>query len=141
MARNFIKSLVITTVFVTGISASTARAGEDELVGFLAAAAILFAIGSALDGEWEVSTETDTTPDWYSDQQSWKQVPKQCLQSFTTQAGTERTFEKSCIQQNYHHTYRIPARCEETLWTTVGRRYGYEPQCLRDNGYYIRNRR
>jgi len=141
MARNFVKSLIIATIFVSGINVAPARAANDDLAGFLAAAAILFAIGSAIDGEWEVTSETDATPDWQHGQQSWKQVPKQCLQSFTTQKGTERTFEKSCMQQNYQRTYRIPARCEETLWTTVGRRYGYEPQCLRDNGYYIRNRR
>jgi len=63
MARNFVKSLIIATIFVSGINVAPARAANDDLAGFLAAAAILFAIGSAIDGEWEVTSETDATPD------------------------------------------------------------------------------
>lgn len=145
MAKNFVKTLVIATVLVTGISTTSARAENDDLAAFLATTIFLFALGSALEGEVNVNPAPAPQPParpgrpGQGQSQNYKrQVPLECLETFTTQTGQVRTFEKSCMYRNYAHYKRLPQNCERTLWTSVGLRYGYEPQCLRQNGFRAR---
>lgn len=143
MAKNFVKTLVMATVVVTGISATSARASSDDgLAAFLATTIFLFALGSALEGEVSVdpAPQPPSRPNrgYGNTPRNKRLVPYECLQTFTTQNGQVRTFEKTCMQRNYAQIRRLPRSCERTLWTTVGLRYGYEPQCLRNNGYRAR---
>ena len=171
MARRFITALAVTTVIATGISTASARAEPNNNFGdFLAATILLLAIGSALEGGAEVTTQSNngyhgspTTNDrWtgkpggsshgsgqYSQQgrpgsnDRWtapRELPKKCQQSFTTQFGLATTFEKTCLTQNYRDARRLPKTCEQTLWTSVGVRQGYDPTCLRRQGYTVSRR-
>ena len=140
MATRFIKSLVLTTVLVTGLSVTTARAApNDDLFGFLAIAGLLIALSNADNASAE--TTTDTNAGSYQHISPIKKLPKQCLQTFTTQNGRVRTFEKTCLQENFRYNHRLPKSCKQTIWSSVGLRYGYEPQCLRNNGYVALPRR
>ena len=140
MATRFIKSLILTTVLVTGLSVTSARAAQnDDLFGFLAIAGLLIALSNADNNGWE--NTTDTSIGGHQQVSPIKQLPKQCLQTFTTQSGRVRTFEKTCLRENFRYNHRLPKSCEQTIWSSVGLRHGYDPQCLRNEGYVIRPRR
>lgn len=148
MAKNFVKSLVIATVLVTGISTTSARAADDDLAAFLATTIFLFALGSALEGEVNTTPapQLPTRPGHpgrpvygqINERHFSNQVPYECLETFTTQTGSVRTFEKSCLYRKYAHYKRLPGNCERTLWTSVGLRYGFDPKCLRNKGFRAR---
>ncbi len=140
MARNFIKTLVIATVFVSGVSVSSARAGNNELGEFLAATIFMFAIANAIGGDDVVLEQPRPAPPAQRPAPSRRYLPKSCITSHVTQQGTVKTFDKSCLQKEYRFHRRLPESCEQTLWTSKGIRYGYEPTCLRRQGYKIRNR-
>ena len=141
MARNFIKTLVITTVFVSGISVSSARAGNNELGEFLAATIFMFAIAGALSGDEVIADTPRQRPPSTRPGQGYGQrkvLPKSCLATHRTQQGNVKTFGKSCLEQKFKFSRRLPASCEQTLWTSKGIRHGFEPSCLRRNGYRVR---
>ena len=139
MARKFITALTLTTVIATGLSATSARA-EPRFGDVLAATIFLFALGSVLEGA-EVTAAPVPAPPRGQGQGALhgqrKLLPGQCFQTFTTQQGTVRSFEKTCLHQNYRFANRLPDRCAETLWTDKGLRRGYAPACLRAEGYRI----
>jgi hypothetical protein len=142
MARNFIKTLVITTVFATGISVSSAKAANNELGEFLAATIFMFALAGALGGDDIVVDEPRhkapvvTRPS--QGHGNRKALPKSCLTTYRTQQGNVKTFGKSCLEKNFRFTHRLPTSCEQTLWTSKGIREGFEPSCLRRYGYRAR---
>jgi len=138
MARNFIKTLVIATVFVSGVSVSSARAGQNELGEFLAATIFMFAIANALGGDDVVVETQRPNPPAQRPSPNRRVLPKSCIKTFVTQQGSVRTFEKSCLQRQYRYYRRLPESCEQTLWTSKGIRNGYEPSCLRRMGYRAR---
>lgn len=138
MARNFIKTLVIATVFVSGVSVSSARAGETDLGEFLAATIFMFAMANALSGD-DVKVEAPRpSPPEHRPSPNRRILPKSCIKSHLTQQGTVRTFDKSCLQKEYRFHRHLPESCEQTLWTSKGIRHGYEPSCLRRLGYKTR---
>merc|ERR1711916_168149 len=88
MAKNFVKTLVMATVAVTGISATSARASSDDgLAAFLATTIFLFALGSALEGEVSVdpAPQPPTRPNrgYGNTPRNKRLVPYECLQTFT----------------------------------------------------------
>ena len=136
MARNFIKTLVISTVLVSGISVSSARA-EAELGEFLAATIFMFAIANALGGDVTVN-EPKPAPVTRPIHGTRKYLPKSCLETHVTQQGQVKTFGARCLEKKYRHFYQLPDSCEQTLWTSKGIREGYAPTCLRRSGYRAR---
>ena len=135
MARNFIKTLVIATVFVSGVSVSSARAGENDFGEFIAATIFMFAIANAIGSDEVVVEQPRPKPPAQRPSPNRRILPKSCIKSHVTQQGTVKTFDKSCLQKEYRFHRRLPANCEQTLWTSKGIRYGYEPSCLRRQGY------
>jgi len=139
MARNFIKSLVVATVFVSGISVSSAKAADAKIGEFLAATIFMFAIASALEGNEPVVEAPRPNPPVYRPSPNSRILPRACIQTHATQHGNVRTFAKSCLKSKYRFHRNLPANCEQTLWTSKGIRHGYEPSCLRRHGYKSRN--
>ncbi len=139
MARNFLKTLVISTVLVSGVSVSSARA-EAELGEFLAATIFMFALANALGGDVTVEPSTPTVrpPAPRPVHGTKRYLPKSCLQTHITQQGQVKTFGENCLEKNYRYFYQLPDSCEQTLWTVHGIRDGYSPTCLRKSGYRTR---
>ena len=139
MARNFIKTLVISTVLVSGVSVNSARAGNEDLGKFLAATIFMFAMANALDGEVSVETPApQKRPVTRPVHGTKRNLPKSCLEKHTTQQGQVEVFGSRCLEKSYRNYYQLPESCEQTLWTTHGIRKGYSPTCLRRSGYRAR---
>lgn len=138
MARNFIKTLVISTVLVSGVSVSSARA-EAELGEFLAATIFMFALANAIGGDVTVNEPAPPTrPTPRPPHGTRRNLPKSCIETHTTQQGQVKTFGARCLEKKYRHFYQLPDSCEQTLWTSKGIREGYAPACLRKSGYRAR---
>ena len=138
MARNFIKTLVISTVLVSGASVSSARA-EAELGEFLAATIFMFALANVISGDAAVEEPKATArPTQRPAQGTRRNLPKSCVESHVTQQGQVKTLGARCLEKKYRYFYQLPDSCEQTLWTTHGIREGYSPTCLRKSGYRVR---
>ena len=141
MARKFIAALAVTTVVATGFSAASAKAEPANVGDMLAATILLFALGAALNGEVTIEEPVPDVPGYgHGRYDKRKKLPRQCLLTFTTQQGQVRTYEASCLSDNFHHSRRLPKTCSQTLWTSIGIRNGYEPACLRRYGYTMDRR-
>jgi len=139
MARSFIKTLVVTTVLVSGISmasANSARA-ETDLGEFLAATIFLFAIANAIDGDVEVH-QPKPEPVVTRPHGQRRYLPRECLRTHRTQTGNVETLDRSCMQNEYRWTRHLPENTEQELWTSRGIRYGWDPKALKRQGYRLR---
>ena len=138
MARNFIKTLVISTVLVSGVSVSSARA-DAELGEFLAATIFMFALANAIGGDVTVEEpKAPVRPTPRPVHGVKRNLPKSCEESHITQQGQVKTLGARCLERKYRYFHQLPDSCEQTLWTTHGIREGYSPSCLRRSGYRVR---
>ena len=141
MARSFIKTLVVTTVLVSGISVASTNSAraETELGEFLAATIFLFAIANAIDGNAaEQHATPDPAPVVIRPHGQRRYLPKSCLRTHRTQAGNVQTLDRTCMQSAYRWTRHLPAKAEQELWKSRGIRYGWDPKALRQLGYRLR---
>lgn len=139
MARSFIKTLIATTVLVSGISVASANSAraETDLGEFLAATIFLFAIANAIEGEPEVHAPKPEPVNTRPTGQR-RYLPRECLQTHRTQQGRVETLDRTCMKHEYRWVHQLPENTEQQLWTSRGIRYGWDPKALRKQGYRLR---
>lgn len=153
MSRKFIASILAVSIAVTGLTAAPAKAGNDDLVRFLAGATALVIIGKALDGKddhrparsshvhddrkvyFDRRHDPRSTRDWERSRRFT--LPAQCRRAFWTPDGNQRYLNRGCLRRNYDYTHRLPNSCKITFFEKNQRRNGYSISCLKDAGYRI----
>jgi hypothetical protein len=66
-----------------------------------------------------------------------KLLPQNCFRSYDTRRGQVLMFGSRCLQNNYRHANRLPQHCAQTIRTFDGKRRGYDARCLRGAGYRL----
>ncbi|MGH1354534.1 MAG: hypothetical protein ACRBBS_05595 [Thalassovita sp.] len=157
MSRKFIASILAASIAVTGLTAAPAKAGNDDLVRFLAGATALVIIGRALDSDnsHASASEVHVRPgrayddnhryqDRRNDPRSARDsdrrtsryaLPRQCRSSFWTPDGRQRYLDRRCLKRNYDFTRDLPKRCKIKFFDNNVKKSGYSIRCLKDNGY------
>lgn len=145
MSRKFIATVLAASLAITSFSAFPARAGNDDLVKFLAGATALVIIGSALDGKpARVTTRNDRVydhdrrrDDWHRDTRK-RILPAYCRSTVWTPEGRQRFLDGRCLRQNYAQARDLPKQCRITAGQGTGHgRRGYSIRCLKRHGYEI----
>ncbi|KNG94537.1 hypothetical protein [Pseudaestuariivita atlantica] len=159
MSRKFITTIAAAAVALTSINVTPAVAGSsdrDRLARFLAGAATLVIIGSAISNaqaQPRTSTQTHYVPHNHpvprtthpkpkpkprAVHNGTSLLPRYCIRYAPTRDGrTYRTFGARCLKKNYRHADRLPRVCRESVKMRGKWRSGYKIRCLQDYGFRI----
>ena len=153
MYRKFIATVAAAAIAVTGIGATPAAAGDDDVARALAAIVGLAIVGAAInDAKQDRRAQHRRVQPRHSHRPhhvapkplpprvSRHLLPGDCLRSFGTYEGRVRLFTQRCLQRNYRFVNSLPSRCYRRIETSRGQRYGYSPRCLRRSGYQLAHR-
>ncbi|SFS89111.1 hypothetical protein SAMN04488040_2287 [Sulfitobacter marinus] len=163
MYQKFIAIITVLSVTITGLSASSASAGERNRDLARIAAGVL---GVAIVGKIIHDSNKDRheqkrvnqghvnrghvvtrervqprpLPQKYRThqrRQGRKLLPQNCFRSYDTRRGQVVMFGSRCLQKNFRHANRLPQHCAQTIRTSQGKRSGYDARCLRGAGYSL----
>lgn len=139
MSRKFIAAVLVASLTITGIAASSAQAGDrnhngDEIAKILVGATALFMIGKALSGK-RSEPDYKPIPKPLPPRVKRKRLPGECLRSYRVHGGRVEMASKRCLERKYHYVSSLPRSCKISQQTRKGYRRGYSPRCLKKHGY------
>ena len=163
MSRKFIASVLAASLALTSFSAAPAKAGNDDLMRFLAGATTLVILGNALDGSYRDSGSSRTVQNGRDrsydydrgrnvrnndrNRQGYRahsnrenRLPPGCLTRARTSHGKQQVFGKACLREHYAHTSNLPRACRVQPTGHNAPRRAYSAGCLFDRGYYAARR-
>ena len=150
MGKRLIAILIGSTMTLTTLAMTPARAASDDDIGRLIAGAItLFVIGKAVEdftapkkkkapvtkNKSIANQYYDTRPN-QSTKANRRTLPRECF--FRMKLGRERigVFGATCLNEFVRRPGRLPRECAMTVPVRHGRKAKvYEAECLRDYGY------
>jgi len=157
MSRKFISVIIAASIAVTAISAPQVQAGNRELTRFLAGAAALAIIGSAINDRNnrrrsnEPSYEPGYAPSFYGHttaptprhvprRASRKILPSVCLKTIHSNGQRRNLFFLRCLKRNFSYTNALPNACARNVRRNDGTpfmRPAYGLHCLQNHGYEV----
>ncbi|MFT7134386.1 hypothetical protein [Sulfitobacter sp.] len=165
MYHKFIATIAALSIAITGLSATSAAAGDRNrdlariAVGVLGVAIVGKIIhdnnkdrqnrehanqGHVNRGHVVTRDRVQPRPlpQKYREQkrhqrQDSKLLPQSCFRSYDTRRGQVVMFGSRCLQKNFRHANRLPQHCAQTIRTFQGTRSGYDARCLRGAGYSL----
>lgn len=165
MYQKFIATIAVLSIAITGLSATSAAAGDRnrDLARIAAGVLGVAIVGKIIhDNNKDRREQNHVTqghgnrghvvtrervqprplPQKYRTQkhrprQDSKLLPQNCFRSYDTRRGQVVMFGSRCLQKNFHHANRLPQHCAQTIRTFQGTRSGYDARCLRGAGYSL----
>ncbi|MDF1855019.1 hypothetical protein [Pseudooceanicola sp.] len=161
MSRKFIATILAASLAVTTFTAP-AKAGNDDLVKFLAGATALVIIGTAIEQSNRGRTTTryenryvppkahnsghrddryDNRHDSRNDRRgrdTARTMPSTCRTTINTRRGPVEAFGYSCVQKHPRVAANLPGRCVTNAHTRRGTQMVYSGQCLQGAGIRTR---
>ena len=159
--RTFIAVILATALAVTGLTTTSARAGNDDVAKWIAGAVAIGIIGAAIAEEKKRDRRRDQAVTRQQNQshvykqQRQKQVyghgahkqkqrhvkqdqrrllPNSCRVRLRTHQGEHRGFGRRCLLNNYANFNALPHQCAYRPNANRGRVI-YGRDCLRNHGY------
>ena len=159
MTRKFITTLAAAAVALSSVSATPVMANpdRDRLARFLAGAATLIIIGTAINNSQaspRSNTQTHYNPHaHYNPRATPKPKPKpkpkprahhgkpplpaKCVLRVPSRYGSYATLGSRCLNKNYRAARHLPQVCRESVKLKGVWRSAYKIRCLRDRGFRI----
>jgi len=160
MSRPFIAVVVAASLALSGLSATTAQAGNRDVARAIAGIAAVAIIAGALNDRnkrrthGKVTRRYDpapvVTPRSLPRRAQRRALPRHCMIRAQSRHGQpRRVFGKRCLNRNYTFTDSLPRACAVRI-SGQGRhgnhrhgthkRAGYSAGCLRQHGYHLAHR-
>ncbi|SDX46836.1 hypothetical protein SAMN05444358_10657 [Ruegeria halocynthiae] len=156
MHQKFIALIIATAVFITGLSASQARAADTrDILGGLAAIAIIGAAVNHYHQEKKRDEEAERRKRHKRAEAKAKKakkkhkvrplpnrvarydLPYRCLRTFNTYSPDRQLLGPKCLKKHYKYADSLPHQCKVGFWNGKKVKRAYEPACLRQNGYRV----
>ena len=164
MSRPFIAAIITAAIALSGLSASSAQAGNRDVVRALTGIAAIAIIAGAVN-EHKKSKRRNygkshrkpghvsrgyhdpapvVTPRPLPRRVQRYALPRHCMIRAQSRHGQpRRVFGSRCLNRNFHYTDSLPRACAVTI--SGGhrgdyRRAGYGAQCLKKHGYHLARR-
>ncbi|WP_052265287.1 hypothetical protein [Ruegeria sp. ANG-R] len=156
MHRKFIALIVATAVFITGLSASQARAADTrDILGGLAAIAIIGAAVNHYHQEKKRDEEAERRKRHKRAEAKAKKakkkhkvrplpnrvarydLPYRCMRTFNAYSADRQLLGPNCLKKHYKHADSLPSQCKVGFWNGKKVKRAYEPACLRQKGYRV----
>jgi hypothetical protein len=138
MTKTFIAGLVAASLALTGITATPARADNEQLRNALIGIAALAIIGSAIkNSRSQPAVQPSPPPVAHPNPGFSRVLPAACLVSTAASRGNARIFSRHCLERNYRFAARLPGQCATAVPTRFGPQAGYDPYCLRRAGFSV----
>lgn len=127
MSRKFIASVLAASLAITSVSAMPAKAGNDDLVKFLAGATALVIIGKALDDN--SSRSTYRYKEQHRHHGEHRHVEKY---TYVPPVHKGRHYDDRDYGHSYrpHHKPALPGACETTVRVKSGHQTFLDNRCL-----------
>lgn len=144
MTKKFLAMMLSTSLALTSITTTPARA-DDDVGKVLAGLAALLVIGAAANKSKNRKENQQVTRRVHKD--SWstaprvkrqsqrraKSAPQRCLRNQWTHRGTRQVYGAQCMQR--HADARLPQNCLRQAEVNQGPNRFYTKRCLRKNGW------
>ncbi len=159
MSRTFMSTILAAAIAITSVGVTPARAdNSDQIVKFLAGAATLYLIGSAIEdarddrddrkpSKQHYFNERDQRHNGYGygQQGRWNRgpapLPSACLLGSDRRSHRgEAVFSARCLNNRYDRADRLPQNCVTRVRTDRGPRTVYRAQCLSRYGFQTARR-
>ncbi|WP_319825344.1 hypothetical protein [Thalassovita sp.] len=146
MSRKFIASVLATALAITSISAVPAKAGNDDLVKFLAGATALVIIGKALDGKGRASTRYDDNYHRHGGHKYNYQYDNIHRHGYIPPVHNGRHYDDNDYGKPGRHYGKpgysnkkilLPGACETSIWSSNGHRKFLNVRCLNRRGVQV----
>ncbi len=155
MTHRFLAPFLAAVLAITSLTATPARAADQEdIARLLAGLAAVAIIGQAIRNEQEKDKKKkkarkstsrrsyDSDGRYYDDRRydrprDRKLLPPRCLRSFDTRNGTRHGFGPRCLNRHYDYAHRLPDFCLTRIRVEDGSRRIYSARCLRNEGYRL----
>lgn len=131
MKKQLIASTLAATLAITSISVTPARA-NDDVVKFLAGAAAIYIIGSAIANAQNQNQPVTVRP---STRRPANVLPQRCKVRVWKNGKKRNFYRKRCTQNNVRRPGRLPQACLTSIHLPRGWRQAYRAGCLRRNGW------
>lgn len=150
MSLKFITGILTVSATIATLSAAPAKAADaDDVARFLGAAATLYIIGKALDGDARAHVSIGTggyntprivnrhaTPKAHAGERA---LPRVCLREVKG-ADTKFVMSRKCLKKNYHNASSLPKACRIDVRNKNKVFNVFSVRCLRGRGYEVARR-
>lgn len=134
MKKSILTTLVAASIALTSFAATPAFAGkkEDDLVRFLAGAAVIYMIARQADQNNNAPVQRRAPA-----RHARKALPARCRVDYQNGNGRWRTgYLRHCTQNQVARPGRLPQSCIRDGWTNRGHRKIYNRHCMKQHGWH-----